>query len=274
MPYKNEEQRKAAKRQSAAKRRATNQVPQDPKIKTMDVGDRPTVEDAEAAYLSGIENNEAQLESRVMRRYGKSRTWACIMYQDSAPADWEDQLRKIGVSAAVSPLHDSDMTAGGIPKKAHWHVILDWPHGSTTYATAAGIARGLLHGTIPIPLVSPRGYYRYFCHLDNPNKAQYDKKDIVHINGFDPDDFLELTSLEKAELRDKLIDFAIDNRIDEYFVFVLAVRDAFGAAGMEYVCTNTIFWSNLLRSKRHLEKSQLPAAMPEQACQGGKQNLR
>ena len=144
------------------------------------LGHRPTIEDAEAAMDNPV--LMVDVSATVKRFYGKSQVWAGIMYQDSAPADWEHQLRMLGVPFAVSPLHDQDIREDKTPKKPHWHVILYWPGGSTTYRTAAAIMRDVLKGTIPIPLVSPRGYYRYFTHLDNPNKAQHlrqDRKSVV-----------------------------------------------------------------------------------------------
>lgn len=215
-------------------------------------GGRPTVEDAEAAYLDT--GREEIIVRRVCKGYGKSRTWACVMYQDSAPQDWEDKLRMVGVSFAVSPLHDKDLTADRKPKKPHWHVILDWRAGSTTYATAAGISRGILKGTIPIPLVSPRGYYRYFCHLDNPKKAQYDQKDIITGNGFDIGDFLELTAQEKSELRRKIIkDIIIPCNILEYWDLVTYTMLNEDAATFDFVCTNTCFFQGALRSKNGID---------------------
>ena len=101
------------------------------------LGHRPTIEDAEAAMDNPV--LMVDVSATVKRFYGKSQVWAGIMYQDSAPADWEHQLRMLGVPFAVSPLHDSDIREDGTPKKAHWHVILYWPGGSTTYRTAAAI---------------------------------------------------------------------------------------------------------------------------------------
>lgn len=269
MPFKDPEKAKAAKRRSWAKKKAETEAAEraeavkDSVDTTGDgLGDRPTVEDAEAAY--GDQARSDALGQKVTRSYGKSRTWACIMYKDSAPADWEDRLRMIGVSFAVSPLHDQDKTATGAMKKPHWHVILDWPGGSTTYQVARGITQGVLKGTIPIPLVSPRGYFRYFTHLDNPNKAQYDRKDIITGNGFDIGDFLELTSQEKAEIRYKLLEFVIKADIVEYWDLLTYAMYNEDAATLDYVCSNTMFWVAALRSRRHI---QLP---PPGAGQGGK----
>ena len=210
---------------------------------------RPTIEDAEAAMDNPV--LMVDVSATVKRFYGKSQVWAGIMYQDSAPADWEHQLRMLGVPFAVSPLHDSDIREDGTPKKAHWHVILYWPGGSTTYRTAAAIMRDVLHGTIPIPLVSPRGYYRYFCHLDNPKKAQYDPKDIINGNGFDIGNFLELTTQEENELCRKLVEIIEAQNITEYWDLLLWTMYNEKSFVFEFVRKNTLFLNSAVSSRRN-----------------------
>lgn len=39
----------------------------------------------------------------------KKRNWAFVLYPESAPADWREQLQKTGLQCAISPLHDKDM---------------------------------------------------------------------------------------------------------------------------------------------------------------------
>ena len=213
---------------------------------------RPTIEDAEAAMDNPV--LMVDVSATVKRFYGKSQVWAGIMYQDSAPADWEHQLRMLGVPFAVSPLHDSDIREDGTPKKAHWHVILYWPGGSTTYRTAAAIMRDVLHGTIPIPLVSPRGYYRYFCHLDNPKKAQYDPKDIINGNGFDIGNFLELTTQEENELCRKLVEIIEAQNITEYWDLLLWTMYNEKSFVFEFVRKNTLFLNSAVSSRRNKRK--------------------
>ena len=59
-----------------------------------------------------------------------------------------------------------------------------------------------LNAPKPIPLEQVRGYYRYLTHKDNPEKAQYDEKDIQTLNGFDIRDFVEMTKSEvNAKIR-------------------------------------------------------------------------
>lgn len=258
MPYKDVDKQRAAERESQLRRRQAQREAREVDLEGEDqvpdfVG-RPQVEDAEAAY--GDQARESVISKAINRRYGKSRTWACIMYEDSAPPDWEDRLRQIGVGFAVSPLHDKDVTQTGEIKKSHWHVILDWRSGSTTYRAAAGIARDVLHGTIPIPLVSPRGYYRYMTHLDNPDKAQYDPAKIVTGNGFDIGDFLELTMQEQAEVRSHVVrDLIVALGIVEYGTLYLYCEDHEPLAVTDYVANHTLFFRSFLSSIRHFGTS-------------------
>lgn len=130
----------------------------------------------------------------------KKRNWAFVVYPESAPTDWIEQLQQRGVVGAISPLHDKDLNATGEPKKAHWHVIVTY-EGPTAQSVVERLTERL-NAPKPIPLEQVRGYYRYLTHKDNPEKAQYDEKDIQTLNGFDIRDFVEMTKSEvNAKIR-------------------------------------------------------------------------
>ena len=59
-----------------------------------------------------------------MSKNVKKRNWAFVLYPESAPADWKEQLQLSGLMGAISPLHDKDINPTGGPKKAHYHVVL------------------------------------------------------------------------------------------------------------------------------------------------------
>ena len=121
----------------------------------------------------------------------KKRNWTFVLYPESAPEDWREQLQKTGLLCAISPLHDRDVNPDGEVKKAHYHVILCYS-GPTSYDVVKRLTDSLSQ-PIPQPLEQVRGMYRYFTHKDNPDKAQYCDDDISTINGFDIRDFVELT---------------------------------------------------------------------------------
>ena len=121
----------------------------------------------------------------------KKRNWAFVAYPESLPTDWKEQLQATGLQVAISPLHDRDVDPTGELKKPHYHVILCYA-GPTSYNVVKGLTDSL-KGPIPQPLEQVRGYYRYFTHMDNPEKYQYSPDTIETINGFSIMDFVELT---------------------------------------------------------------------------------
>lgn len=144
----------------------------------------------------------------------KKRNWAFVLYPESAPQDWVDQLKQSGLKCAISPLHDRDVNPDGEIKKAHYHVIVCY-EGPTTYNNVKSLT-DRLNQPIPQPLEQVRGYYRYLTHEDNPEKAQYAKADIQRLNGFDIREYVELTRTEVIRLMKEVQMFIWDNGITEY----------------------------------------------------------
>lgn len=179
----------------------------------------------------------------------KKRNWAFVLYPESAPVDWLDQLKKSGVMGAVSPLHDKDVNATGEPKKAHYHVIL--VYGSpTTFKNVESLTKRL-NQPIPQPLEQVRGYYRYLTHMDNPEKAQYDPKDIQAINGFNIQDFVEMTKSEATKYKRELVQFIQDNDLMEYADLLDAVMAGVGPQEwFDVASSNTLFFTAYLKSRR------------------------
>ena len=144
----------------------------------------------------------------------KKRNWAFVLYPESAPNNWLDLLQQTGLQFCVSPLHDKDLNADNTLKKAHYHIILIYD-GPTTYNNVRQLTESLGQ-PIPQPLEQVRGYYRYLTHKDNPEKYQYDEKDILTFNGFSIKDFIELTTSEVMQIKKSIQQFIRDNEILEY----------------------------------------------------------
>ena len=180
----------------------------------------------------------------------KKREWTFVLYQDSAPSDWRDIIRQRGLIAAASPLHDKDINADGEAKKPHWHIIVVYD-GPTTYNNVLALSQGELKGTIPKVLDSPRGMYTYFTHEDNPEKAQYEKKDIEHFNGFNITDLCMLKSSEIFEIKKKVLAFIDDNDIFEYadlirFLILAEMKDE-----LQVAMESTFFFDKYITSRRN-----------------------
>lgn len=122
----------------------------------------------------------------------KSRYWASIIYEDSCPENYKDILSNLGLQCVISPWHDKDINEGtGELKKKHKHVLYIFD-GPTTYNKVSKLVT-VLNGTIPIIQASSKGAIAYWTHKNNPEKAQYDVKDMELVNIESLNDVIDLT---------------------------------------------------------------------------------
>lgn len=146
---------------------------------------------------------------------GKERYWTCIVYPESAEENWEEILRETGLQIAISPLHNRDIIeATGEIKKPHYHIFIAF-NGPTTYKRVCEITEEI-KATIPKRILSPIGMLRYLTHKDNPEKAQYEDKDIKTLNGLEIKDFDGLTKSQETAMKRAIIDIIKENKIKYY----------------------------------------------------------
>lgn len=181
----------------------------------------------------------------------KERYWTFIMYPESMPKDWEDTLQQTGLQIAISPLHDKDLNQDGEEKKPHYHVVLFF-QGPTTYNRVEKITK-LVNGTIPKRVISPIGMIRYLTHKDNPEKHQYDEREIKAINGLDIDDIQGMTTSMELELKKAIIQIIRNKQIKEYSTLINYLinedlRDMFKIAS-----SNTMFFNSYLKSYKFID---------------------
>lgn len=180
----------------------------------------------------------------------KKRNWAFVLYPESAPEDWVEQLSQTGLQCVISPLHDKDVNPTGEIKKAHYHVILAYS-GPTTYNVVKTLSVDVLNGTIPQALEQIRGYYRYLTHKDNPEKYQYLDSDILTLNGFNISDFIEITKSEIIAYKKSLQALIRELNIFEYSDFMDILDDNGMDAEYEVASNNTYFFDKYIASRRN-----------------------
>lgn len=147
----------------------------------------------------------------------KTRNWEFIMYPDSAPANWRDVLTEHKLNIIVGPLHDKDIDPHNQPKKPHWHVIIIFDN-TKTFKFAEKISKSV-NGALPIPVNSLNGSIRYLTHIDNPEKAQYKKSDIVNIGSYDIETAFT-NSVDKYLAIREMIKYIKENQVVEYIDFM------------------------------------------------------
>lgn len=144
---------------------------------------------------------------------GRTRNFATVVYPDSAPENWQEILSEQFVPAFISPLHDKDTNPTGEAKKPHWHVVLMFD-GVKTIEQAVDVFN-LIGGVGCEKINSIRGYARYLCHLDNPEKAQYSQEDVRSLCGADYVHTIGLVT-DKYKAIGEMIDFCEVNGIVSY----------------------------------------------------------
>lgn len=183
----------------------------------------------------------------------KKRNWAFVLYPESAPADWREQLQKTGLPCAISPLHDRDVNATGEPKKPHYHVMVFY-QGPTSYNVVKRLTDGLKQ---PIPQVveQVRGYYRYLTHMDNPEKAQYAASEIQTLNGFDIGDYVDMTKSEVTKTLRALMGYIQDNNLTEYADLMdMTMCEGIPPEWFDVAASHTLFFTGYLKSRRYREE--------------------
>lgn len=200
----------------------------------------------------------------------KKRHWAFVLYPESAPEDWKERLKKAGMRCAISPLHNMDVNPTGEVKKEHYHIILSY-EGPTTYNNVKRLTDSL-NQPIPQPLEQVRGYFRYLTHEDNPEKAQYDKADIETLNGFDIQDYVEMTRSEVGKRTKEIIKLIREKDITEYADLMNFLMEA--GEGMvehyEVARSNTLFFKAYLTSWWRIRSGQYVKLMEDRRGDHGK----
>lgn len=185
----------------------------------------------------------------------KKRYWTFVLYPESAPVNWREILQRTGLLVAISPLHDKDKNPDGEFKKPHYHIILCY-EGPTTGSNVKSLVDEL-NQPIPLPIDSVRGLYRYFTHMDNPEKYQYDEKDITTLNGFNINDFSNLSATDTAKIKLELTKFARESDIYEYSEFMNRIIDLDKPDYFLIASSNTLYFNAYLTSKRNQIKDGL-----------------
>ena len=136
------------------------------------------------------------------------RLWATVVYPESAPDDWQSIISDLMIPCYISPLHDRDLNSDGTPKKAHHHVLFVFDCKKSRQQIEeitkqfGGVGQELVK--------SKRGYARYLCHMDNPEKAQYSPEDVIVIGA---EDYFSLVSLPTDKYKNirEMIAWCIEN---------------------------------------------------------------
>ena len=190
--------------------------------------------------------DKANIEKTVV----KARYWAQVVYPESAPADWAHRIQMTGLPFCISPLHAKDVNPDGEAKKAHYHVIICYA-GPTTFSNVNKTISEALGQPHPQYLQSVKGYYRYLTHQDNPEKYQYESKDIMCMNGFNIQDYDTFSISDEDRCYNALEDIIEEQHLDEYCELIFYLKANGMTELLTFIRRNTFHIREFMKSLRH-----------------------
>lgn len=137
------------------------------------------------AYKDPEKQKAAQRRYEERRRKNKRKSiWWGYLYPESAEEGWLKRLKESGLEY-FAIIHDKDVTATGEIKKTHVHIAVRFAHAvDRSEAVMVLGAIGVLDASVQYR-DNWRAVARYMCHLDDPDKYQYDTSDVLQGGGAD-----------------------------------------------------------------------------------------
>lgn len=178
----------------------------------------------------------------------KHRYFAFLVYPESAPEDWLEQLKRTHGEYAISPVHQPDDDC----KKQHYHVIFRYPGPATLAAATDAIPSNVPANGHVEPVTAPRNYQRYLIHLDDPDKQQWEQGQdaITVIGGFPLDLSRDFSAAELKAFRRKIFEVIRDFGIVEYSDLIDWLMDTGEVDLLDYASNHTILFNTYLTSRR------------------------
>lgn len=151
--------------------------------------------------------------AETKEKAGRTRNYATIVYEESAPENWRTILEELCVPCFISPYHNDDLLPTGEKKKPHYHVMLMFDSVKTMEQAKEVFEQ--IGGVGCETVKAIRGYARYLCHLDSPDKTKYNIEDVVCFGGSDYIGTISLTTDKYVAIKE-IIAFCEDNDVFNY----------------------------------------------------------
>lgn len=150
----------------------------------------------------------------------------------SHPNDWKQKLIDQHVAVFISPMHIGDHNPDGSIKKPHWHVMIIY-ESVKDYDSQVKPLFDSIGGVGREEVGSARGYARYLCHLDNPEKCQYSPAEVTCYGGANWEAITNMPG-DDPQIKREIEKFIQQNRIYSY------------AEACDVLAANNLEWYNVL----------------------------
>ncbi len=174
----------------------------------------------------------------------RNRNFACLVYQDSAPADWLERLEALHVPA-YAVLHDKDE---GV--KPHYHILLCYSGVKSIDQVKADVETfGGLNQHIE-NVKDRRGYLMYMTHIGT-NKHLYPAESVISLwaNAY----IEEIGSIsDNDDLIKDICVFCDKEDITSFYVLCCKIRD--NPRWLKILVKRSFFFNSYINSRREWMK--------------------
>lgn len=188
-----------------------------------------------------------------MAKNERNRIFATVIYPESAPENFKDIISDWHIEAFLSPLHDKDINATGEAKKPHYHLLVKFQGLKSDDQVKKMFEE--VNGVGLEKVKSYIGMARYLCHLDNPEKFQYNKSDVFCFGGLDYLETIERSADVLQIIKDMSL-FVLENDI---FTLSQLFRYAYTEGKDDWIrvltMKSTLWFTALVKSNQY-EKSK------------------
>lgn len=192
----------------------------------------------------------------------RSNLFTFLIYpDDSAPDNYLDLIRSWHIPVLLSPMHQPSEDVYGdqesVQKKKHIHVMIYFGSGANKSLEQVKNYSDQLNGTRPFIVQSRDAMIRYFIHLDDPDKQQYDKDsdgndthkwtkaDLISLSGFEVGNAFESFSNEE-QIYQFLENTIFDHHIYNFSDFVRFLKDVNCLAEISFLRHHTMYFKAIL----------------------------
>lgn len=126
--------------------------------------------------------------------------------------DLYDRLDEMVIPSLISPIHDKDLKEDGTKAIEHCHVISFWEQPQRYNVVLSILQQGCGLQSVKYiqPVANIRAMMRYLVHMDNPEKVQYDVRDVLEVAG-------AKYVLEDETASETVVSYIIDNKVTEMY---------------------------------------------------------
>lgn len=185
-----------------------------------------------------------------------ARVWVCLFYPEDG--DIFELIHKLETEihccAWISPLHAPEPTSDGMERKPHYHIELIFD-GKQSFDRIKEIC-DFIGSKYPMVCTSKRGYARYLCHLDNPEKEQFDVNDVYQVGD---ESYLDCISsvADTLLLMGEICEFCYQFEVFEFWYIVLFAHNE-----------GNLEWTRCLTSQPQFFKAFLSSMQYSYRCHG------